>query len=150
MSILLLAECWPFRNCAIYSFDNSEGRELAYNAGISIQKLEELCTCRYVFEYYVPSYKRKFDRYNHELGLRLSCIWRSYGLEYDITLLVGKRLAYHTGMRDIPFFQVHFAKALRFAVIPNPAAKFWWDDPDHVAQYKGFMVKMFNQHGGTV
>ena len=155
MSILLLAECWPYRNVKAGSFDNSQGRLLAHSCGISISQLEQLCTCRFVLDRYIPSFKRQRKRYNLELLTAISLIWDDVISHHDLTIFIGKRLIQIVSSHDVGFFvrcYSHWldnpnAPIITCCCIPNPMASFWWKEETNIAKVKEFMTLMFKLQG---
>lgn len=162
MSILLLAECWPYRNTA-GSWDTSQTRVLAQTCGLSVQHFVSLCKFQYVIDSYIPSYKRNTHYevllYSKMIGV-IDLI-----LEHDITLIIGKRLMTIMSSCDIEFCKEYFTYNIEFcrgyfryvmdnyhremtiACIPNPLAEFWWKDETNVAEVKKFMQNIFKVYG---
>ena len=148
MTILLIGECLPYRNCDA-SFDNSQGRLLASACGISVNQLQQLCTCRYVLSRHVPSHLRN-DKYRKELMIAIGIDIEPMMLEYDITIFIGKRLMGVMYRQKIDFFTEYWTRFLQqesmIACIPNPLAEHWWKEDSNVAKVSAFMQTMFREY----
>lgn len=153
MSILLLAECWPYRNSP-KSFDTSQGRLLAGACGLTIQQLQTLCNCQYVINTYVPSCRRNKD-YESKLRYKIEHEISSIIMEHDLAILIGKRLMHIMSPHHVDFFKEYFTYSLdndkvemTVACIPNPMADFWWKEITSCEKVKVFMSRAFEVYGG--
>ena len=154
MGILLLAECWPYRNVKAGSFDTSQGRLLAETCHLSIEELQQVCTCKYVIDRYVPSW-RKTKQYENEIRGTLINNDNSYILHHALTICLGKRLLSILSKHGADFFTRYYyyidgklVKPLRsVACIPNPLAEYWWKEDDNIEQVTDFMKHMFTMYG---
>ena len=154
MSILLLAECWPYRNVEPNSFDTSQMRLLAQACNVTVKQLQHLCTCRYVIEGYVPSFKRDVS-YAKTVFNRVNNVFLRVMLRHDITIMIGKRLMNVLASSDANFFIEYYTMArnvvesidLTVACIPNPMAEFYWKDTKNVDKVSKFMKHVFEVYG---
>jgi hypothetical protein len=150
MSILLLAECWPYRNI-VGSFDNSQTRLLANCCGITVTQLMQLCDCKFVIDRFVPSFKRTED-HEYELYCKLARNVDPIMCGYDISLFIGKRLMTCMCEMKIKFCEEYYTfmktgTETTVACIPNPLARIWWNETANIAKVKEFMLHVFEQYG---
>lgn len=106
----------------------------------------------------MPSFKR---HNSYEVDLRYAM---NHGVienmkQYDITLIIGKRLMQVMSEHHVDFFTEYFTYCLNepqqiemiVACIPNPMAEFWWKESTNLSKVFKFMQHVFKVYGnGTV
>jgi len=153
MSILLLAECWPYRNTA-GSVNTSQTRLLAQCCGLSVEHLLSLCRFQYVLDSYVPSFKRQ-NSYEADLRYVMNHGVIDNIMRHDITIIIGKRLMHVMSEHHVDFFKEYFTYCLdkpqqiemTVACIPNPMAEFWWKESTNLVKVFDFMHHVFKVYG---
>lgn len=144
-SILLLGESCPYRN-ASYLGTNSQGKAIANACALSIEEFNQMIDCEYLIKSYVPSFKRKHERYRVDLIQQWRKKQRRINEDYEVLLLLGKRLVNIVLHHDLDFFQIMPYHALKVVSIPNPLCEYWWNNDEHVKALSDFMNQILKKY----
>jgi len=141
MAILILGECWPYRNLRSI-VDNSQIRFIAQACNLSIEEFANVFSVEYLIEHYVPSHKHHTLEYVMLLRSQWQAKKERY-IKYDVVLVIGKRLLSLTGTNALFYTKQHHSPIIG---IPNPLAQYYWLDKTTIKQLQQFLKMLLLTH----
>lgn len=145
--LLLLGECFPFRNVVHKEpFDNSQGYSLAESIGCTYNELRYCMDVDYLINDYHPSNYRKTVGFELLLANYWQDIEQQYIFKYSHILIVGKRLFQIIHSQSADFFVTYNHHGMHLTCVPNPLARFWWDNEEHQHQVRHFFKQILKAY----